>query len=129
MNVITDALAAAGMLLAALTLVYSAWSASIDAGLNKTFSPGAAAKIREKDDIRAVRNYRAAPMAVACWLVAIIFARRDLHIISESLKYFGAKSWEYDDVSTIFLFTQVLVIGLALHVSRQILGLNDKLKL
>lgn len=121
-----DALSAAGLLLAAIALVYSAWSASIETEVNRKYSPQEQTKKDEKQATRRVLNSRAWPMTIACWLVFAIFVPRSLDIlrtILECARSSGA-GCSYDDVAAIFLLTQVVVVGLAVHLTKQVCQLR-----
>lgn len=123
-----DALSSAGLLLAALALVFSAWTPSIECALNKNFSPGAAEKAREKKSIKSIRGRRALPLAVASWLITILFIPRDIAIFvtTAGCVTTRGKGCGYDDVAVIFLLTQMVFAFLAWHVSSQARELNKK---
>lgn len=122
-----DALSAAGLLLAALALVYSAWSPQIDAAKTKPMGTTAGEIDRNKDDVRAVRNGRAVPLLVASVLILVAFLPRDLGILC-SISKVGEVGYEYDDIAAIFLLTQVLVTAFSFHLWTQIRQLSKRLK-
>ncbi|TRC87880.1 hypothetical protein FJV80_12115 [Mesorhizobium sp. WSM4310] len=124
----SDALASASLLLAALALVYGAWSTSIEAAINKTFSANATIKAKEKGDIRRIRNYRALPLAISAALVFILFLPRSFQLLCVVVRCMGRDGCRYDDVSAVFLLTQCLVAGLTVHLAFQIAKLNENLK-
>ncbi len=119
-----DALAAAGMLLAALALVYTVWTPTIDNAIRKVFSADLNKKDKEKDEVRSVRLWHAAPIAAACWLILTVFTWRDLSILTGAVTCIGDKNCRYDDVAAIFLVTQLVVFGLALHATGQVRRLS-----
>jgi hypothetical protein len=123
-----DALAAGGLLLTALTLVYTVWSPAIEASIDRTFSPGEAEKERQKTAVRAVRSRKALPIAIASWLILLAFLRRDLCILTGAAVCLADGGCPYDDVSAVFLLTQVLLVGLAAHVTGQVRSLNKTLR-
>lgn len=127
MSSVADALSSASMLLAALALVYSAWSGSIDAEANRMYSAERNTKVDEQKETKLVRDRRAWPMAMGCWLIVAAFAPRDFDILGTVLACAQRGGCAYDDVAAIFLLTQLLVLGLALHLSGRIRALNTKL--
>jgi len=116
-----DALSSAGLLLAALALVFSAWAPTIDKSLATTLGPGEAAKERQKDAIRSVLRQRAAPLAVVSGLIAIAFMPRVLKVICTTAQCASGRLGRcgYDDVAALFMLTEVLILLLAVHLSRQ----------
>ncbi len=126
MNSMQDALSSASLLLAALALVYSSWSGSIDTELNRTYSGNVEQKEREKERVRLVLHRRAWPLAIASWSVVIAFVPRLLDIVGFSLSC--TENCTYDDVSAVFLLTVLLMAGLALHLSGMVFALHKKLK-
>lgn len=128
MSNMDDALAAASLLLAALALVYNAWSASIEAAIKMQMGTTPAQIDRNKDEVRSIRNRRARPLVISCWLILAAFVARDFSIVATSARCIGPMSCEYDDIAVMFLLTQMLVLGMAIHMQRQIGRLNGKLK-
>lgn len=124
----SDAVSSAGLLLAALALVFSAWTPSIDGALNKSFSPNDAEKMREKSDIKAIRDRRAKPLAIGSWLIVAVFIPRDVAIFvaTAGCVVTGGNGCGYDDVAIIFLMTQMVFAFLAWHVSGQVKELTRK---
>ena len=127
MSPMADALSAASLLLAALALVYSAWTPSIEAAINTTFGTGDTEVARQKAEIRSIRKYRAVPIAIACWLLVVAFVWRDVQIIVTAVTCLGPIGCHYDEIAAIFLLTQALLIGMALHAGHQIGRLSKKL--
>lgn len=121
-----DALSAAGLLLAALALVYSAWSAPIDSAINKPMGTTPVEVARNKKDIRAVRNERALPLLIASLLILAAFVPRDLSILL-SVSCVGDNGCRYDDIAAVFLLTQMLVSVFAIYMGGQVRRLNRKL--
>lgn len=128
MSSMPDALSAAGLLLAAIALVYSAWSASIEAEAKRKYSANAGIKADEKRETRRVLNARAWPMTVACWLVFVTFIPRSFDILRMiwGCARVSGTGCSYDDVSAIFLITQVVVVGLAVHLTTQVCQLRKQ---
>lgn len=126
MSSMADALSAAGLLLAALALVYNAWSAQIDAAINKPLGTTDSEIERSKHHVRGVRNGRAVPLLVASLLILGAFAARDAGIFC-SLRCVGKPNCQYDDIAAVFLLTQVLVSGFVIYLGGQIRQLNLKL--
>ena len=123
-----DALAAASLLLAALALVYNAWSASIEAAIKQPMGTTSGETDRRKKDVRSIRNRRAWPLAISCWLILAAFVARDFSIVATSWRCIGPMICDYYDIAVMFLLTQVFVLGMAIHMQRQIGRLNGKLK-
>ena len=122
-----DALAAASLLLAALALVYNAWSASIEVAIKMQMGTTPAQIAGNKDAVRSIRNRRARPLAISCWLILVAFVVRGFSIIDTSIRCIGPTSCDYNDIAVMFLLTQVLVLGMAIHMQKQIGRLNKKL--
>jgi len=123
-----DAVSSAGLLLAALALVFSAWTPSIEGALDKDFSPGASEKAREKAEVKAIRDRRARPLAIVSWLIAVLFVPRDIAILVATAGCVATegKGCGYDDVAVTFLLTQLVFAFLAWHVSGQVKLLTKK---
>jgi hypothetical protein len=119
MSGISDALSAAGLLLAALALVFSAWSGSIEGAIKDNLGTTDDAVTEKKKEIRAVRRFRALPIAIACWALLVAFLYRDITILRTAWRCLASSKCEYDDIAVIFLLTQVLILGMALHATHQ----------
>lgn len=128
MNDMSDALSAAGLLLAALALVYSAWSPSIEAAIGASVGTTDGEKRRVKDAARAIRNRRAWPIAISCWLILIAFGVRDYEIAKSTAGCWSGGGCHYDDIAAVFLLTQLLVLGMAIHAQNQVGRLNQKIR-
>lgn len=124
----SDALTAAGLLLAALALVYSAWSASIDAAISQPLSPNAQAKAREQAEIRKIHIGRAWPLAITAWLIALVFAPRSYELLATAAVCARAQTCNYDDVGAIFLLMQLVVLALALHLTARVRDLGKRVR-
>ena len=124
-----DALSSASMLLAAIALIYSAWSGSIDTEATRTYSGQAETKADEKAQTRKVLNRRARPMMVVSSLVFVVFLNRDWSILyhSGACAVGSVTDCHYDDVAAIFLLTQLVVIGLALHLRGRVSELKKQI--
>lgn len=130
MSGMSDALSAASLLLAALALVYSAWSASIQEAIDTPMGTTETQTKRRKDDIRGVRNRRAWPIAAACWLIVAGFFFRDVCIVMSVISCMRSPACgiaDYDDIAAVFLLTQLLVLGMAIHMQGQVARLSKKL--
>lgn len=119
-----DALSAASLLLAAVALVYSAWSGDIEREAGRTYSPNAKSKEKEKAVTRAVLWRKAVPLAIGGWAILAVFAPRTIVITLETGRALLAGRWRYDDVSTIFVLSTVLTLALALHLAGRVLALR-----
>lgn len=119
MSAMSDALSAASLVLAALALVYSAWSGSIERALNEKLGTTKDQVAAQKKEWAEVRKYRALPIAYACWALLIIFLCRDISILCGAWRCVGSPNCRYDDIAVIFLLTQVLILGMALHTTRK----------
>lgn len=130
MSPIPDALSSASLLLAAIALVYSAWSASIDAEVKRTYSDQASIRADQKEETQKILNRRARPIMIACWLVFFAFLPRSFCIFWNTGECFAAagKGCGYDDVSGIFVLTQIVVAGLALHLGGRVSELREQTK-
>jgi hypothetical protein len=127
MTGLADALSSASLLLAALALVYSAWSGSIDVEASRTYSANAETKMDEKKETRRIRNRRALPMAIGSWLIVAAFVPRDFYIFGTAIACVKSGSCGYDDVAAIFLLTQLLLLGFAVYLGSQVCALRAKL--
>lgn len=123
-----DALSAASLLLAAIALVYSAWSGDIEREAGRTYSPNAKAKEKEKIGTRAVLWRKAIPLAAAGWAVLAVFVPRAIVITSETCRAMSAGTWRYGDVSTVFVLATMLTLGLALHLAGRVLAVRKALR-
>lgn len=123
-----DALSAASLLLAALALVYGAWSGDIEREAGRSYSANATTKGREKDATRAVLWGKAVPLAAAGWTILAVFAWRVLTIVRDTVGQALAGTWRYGDVQTIFVLATLLILGLALHLTGRIVALRKTLK-
>ena len=124
MSGMADALSSASLLLAALALVYGAWSSAIDAELARKYSANEATRATEKEGTRKIMNGRALPLMAGSWLIVAVFTPRLLCILFEAFQCVRKGGCGYDDVAMIFVLTYVFVFGLAIHLS----GLWKKLK-
>jgi hypothetical protein len=127
MSSMGDALSSASLLLAALALVYGAWSGSIDKETNRIYAAGENTKEDEKKETRRVRNRRALPISVGSWLIAVTFVPRDFDIFRNTLSCAEQDHCGYDDVAAIFILTQVFILALALHLTGRVRALSNKL--
>lgn len=123
-----DALSAASLLLAAVALVYGAWSAEIEREAGRAYSPNAKVKEKEKDVTRAVLWRKAVPLAIAGWAIVAVFSPRAAGVTCDTLRSALAGTWRYGDVPTIFVLSTVLILGLAAHLSGRVLALRKALK-
>ena len=123
-----DALAAASLLLAAVALVYGAWSTEIEREAERTYSPNATAKAKEKDGTRAVLWHKAVPLAVAGWAILAVFSPRVVAVVCDTVDAMRSGTWRYGDVPTIFVHSTVLVLGLAVHLSGRVRALRKALR-
>lgn len=123
MTGIDDALSAASLLLAAVALVYGAWSGDIEREAGRTYSPNAKAKEKEKAGTRAVLWQKAIPLATAGWAILAVFAPRTIVIAWETGRALLTENWRYSDVSTIFVLSTLLSLALALHLAGRVLAL------
>lgn len=127
MNGLSEALSAAGLLLAALALIYSTWTPAIDAAISLPMGTTPNEVNRSKGEVRAVRNGRALPIAIASWVILAIFLVRDWDILTSPWRCADETHCEFSDIAAVFLLTQVLVLGLAIHSVSQVRNLNAKL--
>jgi hypothetical protein len=124
----SDALTAASLLLAALALIYSAWSTSIDAAISQPLSPNAKAKAREQAEIRKILTGRARPLSITAWLIALVFAPRSYELLATAAICAGPQTCNYNDVGAIFLLTQLVVLALALHLTARVRDLGKQVR-
>ena len=119
MSSMPDALSSASLLLAAIALVYGAWSPSIDVEVARVYSANAETKAYEQADTRRILAGRARPLTVCCWLVAIVFLPRCWSIAAETVRCVAAlgRGCVYDDVAAVFVLAEVVVSVLAFHLT------------
>lgn len=117
-----DALSSASLLLAAIALVYGAWSPSIDAEVARVYSANAETKADEQADARRILAGRARPLAACCWLVAVVFLPRCWGIGAETVRCIAAldRDCAYDDVAAVFVLAEVVISTLALHLTSRV---------
>ncbi|MDB5575344.1 MAG: hypothetical protein JWR80_520 [Bradyrhizobium sp.] len=126
MNDLANPLSAASLLLTVLALLYGAWSASIQAAIDDTLPTASMARDAAKKAIRRLRNRRALPLALGGWLILIAFVPRDLDIQATSAACMGDPECHYDDVATVFLLTQLFMLGMAIHLTSQVFALGKQ---
>jgi hypothetical protein len=124
---IADALSSASLLLAALALVYGAWSGEIEKQASRAYSPNVATKTDQKAETRGVRDKKALPLMLGSWLIFLAFLPRALDIAGIALGCTKSGGCHYEDVSAVFILTQVFVLGLAAHLTGRWFKLNSKL--
>lgn len=119
MSEMADVLAAATLLVTAVTLAFATWEPAIEAALkapNQT-SPGGLAK--QLEQLAVLRTRRALPVAAVGWATLAAFAPRDLSILGETAGCLGSTACRYSDVAVVFLLTQCALVLLTAHVTRQ----------
>lgn len=127
MSDFANPLSAASLVLAAIALVYTAWSASIQNMIDRPFSPNDAVKASEQAEVRRTMVSRAIPLALASTSVLIVFTPRSWAVIMSVVDYWHGNGSHYDDVAAIFVFTQIFVTSLAVHLWMQARRLNSRL--
>ena len=127
MSSMPDALSSASLLLAALALVYSAWSASIDDEVKRSYSIEDNAKTDQQKVTKKVLDERARPIMIACWLIFFAFLPRCILILWNAIACVRELQCSYDDVPFIFLLTEALVAGLGLHLRSRVADLKEQL--
>lgn len=120
MTAATDTLAAASMLLAALAVVFSAWSGSIQAAIDDPLGSSDDVRAERIAATRATMWGRAVPLAFAATLLVALYAPRDFEVAAASLRWWTRREGGYDDVAAAFALTQVFSTMLAVHLWRQV---------
>lgn len=128
MTDIGNALSAASLLLAAVALVYGAWSGDIEREVARIYSPNAKAKDKEKAHARGVLWRKAVPLTAAGWTILAVFAPRTVMIVWKTGSDIWDRRWVYDDVSTIFVLSTVLTLAMALHLAERVVALRRVLR-
>lgn len=131
MSPMPDALSSASLLLAAIALVYSTWSHSIEAQATRTYSGELNTKIEEQKETQDVLNFRARPLMVVSWLVFVTFLPRSGGLLATAVSCAARSKMHctYDDVAAIFLLTQLVIVGLALHLGGRVGKLKQQISL
>ena len=127
MSDLADPLSAASLVLAAIALVYSAWSPSIQQQIDRPFSPNDTVRADEQAGVRRTMVSRAIPLALASTSVLIVFAPRVFGVFMSALDYWHGSRFRYDDVAAIFVVTQIFVAGLSVHLWKQVGRLRSRL--
>ena len=127
MSDFANPLSAASLILAAIALVYSAWSQSIQSGIDRQFSANDKMKATEQEQVRQTMTSRALPLAIASTSVLAVFAARLWNVTVSVIDYWSGISSQYDDVAAAFVVTQVFVATLTVHLWRQVGRLKARL--
>ncbi len=127
MNDFANPMSAASLVLAAIALVYTAWSTSIQNMIDIHFSPNDSDKEDQQAELRRTMVWRAIPLALASTLVLIVFAPRIYCVTVSVYDHWNGSNSKYDDVRAIFVVTQIFVAGLTFHLWRQVSRLNSRL--
>jgi hypothetical protein len=128
MSGMDNALSAASLLLAAVALIYGAWSGDIEREVTRDVSPNANAKEKEKAHTRAVLWGKAIPLAIAGWAIVAVFTPRTMLITFDTCRALVAGTWRYGDVTTIFVLSTALSLALAIHLVSRVLALCKALR-
>lgn len=127
MNDFANPLSAASLVLAAIALVYSAWSASIQNDIDRSFSPNDKIMETERGEVRQTMMSRALPLAMASTSVLVVFAARFWSVMVSVIDHWSGTRSQYDDVTAAFVVTQIFVAGLTVHLWRQVWRLKKRL--
>lgn len=127
MSDLANPLSAASLILAAIALVYSAWSPLIQQQIDRPFSPNDTVRADEQAELRRTMVWRAIPLALASTTVLIVFAPRAFGFLMSALDYWQGSKSRYDDVAAIFIVTQFFVAGLSVHLWKQVSRLRSRL--
>jgi hypothetical protein len=127
MSGLADALSSAGLLLTALALIYSAWSATIESEVTRTYAVGAEARKDDRKQTHAILWLRALPLSIAGVLVLAAFMPRYAGIVANALECRRVGGCSYDDVSAVFLATGVVILVLVVYLCSRAVLLIGKL--
>jgi hypothetical protein len=116
---IDDALSAAGLLLAIVALIFSAWQEDIsDAiGLQASTDKSKTASLRTK--ALATLRKKAVPLAIGALLAAAIFGHRAFMILL-TLRFATRAGYGFDDIGAAFVLTELFVALIAAVAVRQV---------
>ena len=127
MNDFANPLSATSLVLAAIALVYSAWSASIQNDIDRPFSPNDKVRETERHEVRQTMRSRAVPLAMASTSVLVVFVPRLWSVIVSVIDHWSGTGSQYDDVAAAFVVTQIFVAGLTVHLWKQVWRLKARL--
>lgn len=127
MSDFANPLSAASLVLTAIALVYSAWSASIQNGIDRPFSANDRVKASEQGQVRQTMTSRALPLAIASTSVLVVFAARLWDVTVSVIDYWSGIRSQYDDIAAAFVVTQIFVAALTVHLWRQVGRLKARL--
>lgn len=120
---IDNALSAAGLLLAIVALIFSAWKDDItDAiGLQPSTDKSKTAGLQTKA-LTTLRE-KAVPLAIGALLAAVIFGYRAF-VILLTLRFATRPGYEFDDIGAAFVLTELFVVLIARVAIRQVIELR-----
>ena len=120
---IDNALSAAGLLLAIVALVFSAWQDDItDAiGLQPSTDKSKTASLRTKA-LRTLSE-KAVPLAIGALLAAAIFGYRAFMILL-TLRFATRPGYEFDDIGAAFVLTEIFVALIAAVAIQKVMRLR-----
>lgn len=127
MNDFANPLSAASLMLAAIALVYSAWSTSIQNDITRQFSPNDKMRETERREVRQTMTSRALPLAMASTSVLVVFAARLWNVMVSVIDHWSGTKSQYDDVAAAFVVTVFFVAGLTVHLWKQVGRLQARL--
>lgn len=115
----TDLLAAASLLTAAVTVLYGLWYPEIARALEMPVPARAADAGPRRHQVRVVLRARVVPLAVLSVCVALVFVPDALGIVSEAVSLVSHEplaALHYDSRKTAVCLIVVFSLGLALHI-------------
>jgi hypothetical protein len=109
---IDDALSAAGLLLAIVALIFSAWQADIADAIGLQASPDKSKTARLRTKALATLRQKAVPLAIGALLAAAIFGYR-AYMILLTLRFATRPGYGFDDIGAAFVLTEIFVALIA----------------
>jgi len=128
-----DLLSAAGLIVGVIGILYGVWFPEIAnaqainvSGRNPMDSKA------ERDKLSLALWGRAAPLAVAAWLLSLVLAADVVAIVGESLQAIAGRGsntgWDYDAVRACLVLVEVFAVAIALNLTAASVGLYQTKK-
>ena len=125
-NHLSDAIAAASLVLAVLAALYGLWLGKVEAALAITPKDDVDDREPQRKQARSALLNKALPLLGATIASAVVLAPRTLAILCEV--YFHHLIWAFDDVKALFVITFILLAVLATALIIQTVALVSKLR-
>ena len=121
---LSDAITAAGLVLAVLAVLYTLWLPDVGAALAIIPLPDEDDRGPQRAQVMRALLAKALPLGIATVAATLILLPRGIVIVEEALAHGG--TWAYDDIKAMFVLTLALLVVLAIVACAQVYGLVMK---